>query len=104
MIWGVLLAAVLAVVTVKVGLARRRRWRVGHTGRDNMYYEERVNGQWERLEVQGEMLTGRAHHVIYFSSETVWRDYPDWARDRRDEIIGRIKRGFPPPDYEYHGG
>ncbi len=78
-------------------------WRVGHTGRDMMYYEEKVNGQWERIDISGEMLMGRAHHVIYFASSERWLEYPEWARHRRGEIIERIKSEFREPDYEYHG-
>lgn len=80
-----------------------RTWRVGHTGRDQMYYEEQRGDQWQRIEISGEMLTGPAHHVIYFASPAQWNQYPGWARDRRAEIIGRIKSEFREPDYEYHG-
>ena len=80
-----------------------RRWRVGHRGRDGMYYEEFHEGVWQRIDVDGEMLMGRAHHVIYFASTEQWQRYPDWARERRDEIIARIKCGFREPDYEYEG-
>ncbi len=80
-----------------------RGWRVGHRGRDQMYYEERHRGQWERLAIDGEMLTGRAHHVIYFPTPAQWSRYPAWAQGRRDEIIARIKSEFREPDYEYHG-
>lgn len=80
-----------------------RTWRVGHRGRDQMYYEELVDGRWERIEVQGEMLMGRAHHVIYFASPAAWSQYPAWAQGRRDEIIARVKSEFREPDYEYHG-
>ena len=83
--------------------ATAREWRVGHQGRDEMYYEEWREGEWRRLRISGEMLTGRAHHVIYFASEDAWRGYPEWARHRRDEIIGRVKSAFPAPDYEYDG-
>jgi len=79
------------------------QWRVGHRGRDCMYYEERHFGRWRHIEISGEMLMGRAHHVIYFASPSAWRDYPAWAHGRRDEIIARIKSAFQPPDYEYHG-
>lgn len=79
----------------------RRGWRVGHRGRDMMYYEEKIGGAWERINIDGEMLTGRAHHVIYFASTERWQNYPEWARHRRDEIIARIKSEFRPPDYEY---
>ena len=81
----------------------RRGWRVGHTGRDQMYYEEQHRGAWERIDVDGEMLTGRAHHVIYFAAPARWLAYPSWARDRRDEIIARITSEFREPDYEYSG-
>jgi hypothetical protein len=38
------------------------------------------------------MLVGPVHHVIYFVSPERWQQrYPDWARDRRDEIIARVK-------------
>lgn len=76
-------------------------WRVGHRGRDMMFYEERHGDGWRRIEIDGEMLTGRAHHVIYFADEETWRRYPEWALHRRDEIIARIKSRFSEPDYEY---
>ena len=81
----------------------QRGWRVGHRGRDQMYYEELHRGVWERIEIDGEMLTGRAHHVIYFATPERWRAYPPWARDRRAEITARITSEFREPDYEYHG-
>jgi len=68
-----------------------------------MYYEELRDGVWERIDVDGEMLMGRAHHVIYFATPDRWREYPPWARQRRDEIIARIKSEFREPDYEYYG-
>jgi hypothetical protein len=66
-----------------------------------MYYEEKIGGVWQRLEMDGEMLTGRAHHVIYFASAEVWRGYPEWARERREEIVARVNSVFREPDYEY---
>lgn len=81
-----------------------RGWRVGHSGRDQMYYEELLGGAWQRIAIDGEMLMGPAHHVIYFASPEKWQSYPEWARGRRDEIISRIKSEFAPPDYEYYGG
>ena len=78
-----------------------REWRVGHVGRDRMYYEEQHEGEWRRLEFEGEMLGGRAHHAVYLASPERWMSYPDWARDRRDEILARIKSEFREPDYEY---
>lgn len=67
-----------------------------------MFYEEKHGGQWLRLDIDGEMLTGAAHHVIYFRSAEGWKACPGWARHRRDEIIARIKSRFHAPEYEYH--
>jgi hypothetical protein len=79
-------------------------WRPGHRGRDAMYYEERRNGIWERIEIDGEMLmSGEPHHTIFFRAAEDWLRYPDWAKDRRDEIIARIKSEFREPAYEYMG-
>lgn len=80
-----------------------RDWHVGHRGRDQMYYEERRGETWQRIEIDGEMLMGPAHHVIYFATAAQWWNYPAWAHGRRDEIIARITSEFRPPDYEYHG-
>lgn len=49
------------------------------------------------MPIDGEMLTGRAHHVIYLS----WLTFPDWAKGRETKIVERIKREFHEPDYEY---
>jgi hypothetical protein len=81
----------------------QRGWRVGHRGRDQMYYEELHDGTWDRIDVDGEMLMGRAHHVIYFATPERWIEYPPWARGRRAEITARITSEFREPDYEYHG-
>jgi hypothetical protein len=83
---------------------KSRGWRVGHRGRDFMCYEEWRDGAWQRIDIDGEMLMGRAHHVIYFRSPEQWQSYPEWARHRREEIIARIKFEFREPDYEYHDG
>ena len=86
-----------------MSVEKRRGWRVGHQGRDQMFYEALRDGSWERLEIDGEMLMGTAHHVIYFKTPAQWQAYPPWARTRRDEIVARITSEFRPPDYEYDG-
>ena len=44
----------------------QRGWRVGHVGRDSMYYEEFRDSAWRRIEIDGGLLVGKAHHIIYF--------------------------------------
>ena len=66
-----------------------------------MYYEEFIDGSWQRLDLDAEMLCGRAHHLIYFASPEQWQRYPDWAQGRREEIIARIKSRLGHTNYEY---
>jgi len=68
-----------------------------------MFYEEFVQGEWRRLELDGERLVGRPHHVIYFGSVRDWNKMPEWAHGRRREIISRVKSVFPLSDYSYSG-
>jgi len=91
------------VASAKDAIAAGRGWRVGHQGRDRMYYEEHRDGAWQRLDIEGEMLMGEAHHAVYLAAPDRWRHYPDWARDRREEIVGRIRSEFREPDYVYGG-
>lgn len=106
LIISVVAGAVLVVIAARAlasRAARKTGWRVGHVGRDGMYYEEFVDARWQRLDIDGEMLVGPAHYVIYFASEEQWASYPAWARDRRAQIVCRIKAAFSPPHYEHHG-
>lgn len=96
---------ILGVLETRINNRKKengRGWRVGHVGRDQMYYEEIISGHWERIIIDGELLVGRAHHVIFFRSEKNWQLYPEWARNRREEIISRIQNEFREPEYLYH--
>jgi len=82
---------------------RRRGWRAGRIGRDEIYYEELRGGSWQKIIIHGEMLTTKKpKHRIYFTSAGEWQKHPDWARDRRDEIFSRVKSTLQVPDYEYY--
>ena len=78
-------------------------WKVGHQSRDSLFYEEYVNGKWERINIDGEMQFGNGtpHHIIFFVSAEKWKELPAWTRDRRTEILERIKSECREPEYEY---
>lgn len=80
-----------------------KAWRVSHRGRDRIAYEERIGWRWRGIVIDGELLIGPAHHVIYCPSPQEWSKYPTWAQGRREEIIARIKSRLRAPDYEYQG-
>ncbi len=82
---------------------RRLGFRVIHYGRDSVRYDELCGGQFRSIEFGGEM-EGDSPHIIYLPSAAIWRDTaPEWAHDRRDEIIARLKSEFREPNYEYVG-
>jgi hypothetical protein len=73
----------------------QRGWRARDVGPEELCYEEWREGAWQPIQIPGEMLLD--HHVIYLAR----LELPDWAKERRDEIVGRIKSAFRSPDYEY---
>lgn len=105
-----LLLGVVLVITgwVLVVSARERwlafwlGWRVGRVGSDDFFYEEQIDGTWQRISIRGQNLNGDGH-AIYFASEQEWQQYPPWAKYRRAEIHARIKSRFPPPQFMYEG-
>ena len=81
-------------------LASRGFWVAGK-GRDNIEYQERRNGKIERLTVYGERMA-IGPHLVYVPDEESWQlEAPAWARNRRDEIVGRIKLMLGTRKYEY---
>lgn len=81
---------------------RKRGWKVGRKGRDDLYYAEYRDGEWERIIIPGEMMSSdEPGHIVYLESTGDWSRYPSWAMNRKEEIITRIKERFPSPYYEY---
>jgi hypothetical protein len=81
-------------------LAVRGFW-VSRSGRDNIEYEERRTGKIKRLTIYGEMMAV-GPHVVYVPNDRSWRqEVPEWAQDRREEIIGRIKLILGSKKYQY---
>jgi hypothetical protein len=99
--FGAILVAVIVSGFIFSYFVRKRDhlrgWRMGACGRDEIYYEEKINDRWERIVIYAEMLTGKAHRLIDISSIR----FPDWATNREDEIVRRVKFEYPPNRYEY---
>lgn len=78
----------------------KQGWRVRRKGRGGISYEQKVEGKWEQIEVDGELLLGKINLVLYFETEIGWTKYPKWAQNR-NEILSRIKSKFPPKTTDY---
>jgi len=83
--------------------SERRGWRTYALGIGAVYYEELRDGKWEKIEIGGERLCGKPRYVIYLGSAETWKKYPEWAQNRREEIISRIKSVLKEPEYKYLG-
>lgn len=81
---------------------RRLGFRVLRVGRDTFRYEELFgDGQHRSVSIDGEMLAD-APHVIHLPSPATWQTaVPDWARDRRDEIVQRIQQELGTTHFSY---
>jgi len=68
-----------------------------------MFYDELIDGDWERIEIDGEMQFGAGdpQHVVWFPTEEQWTRLPQWTTGRREEILRRVQGEFSPPRYEY---
>lgn len=61
-------------------------------------YEEFVNGKLLKLKIKLEN-TEPGHWELFVPTESEWRlNVPEWAMDRRDEIIERIRPYFKSTD------
>jgi hypothetical protein len=89
--------------------AKARRWYwLGHRGywatregRDNVRYDEKRESSVERLTIPGEMMAV-GPHVLYVPSDYEWRrDMPEWATERREEIVNRVRDVLGSKNYEY---
>jgi hypothetical protein len=84
----------------RYSLVVRGFW-VSRMGRDNIEYEERRNGKIKRLTIYGEMMA-MGPHAVYVPNDLSWRrEAPEWAQDRREEIIERIKSMLGSKKYQY---
>ena len=77
-------------------------WQVGHVGDHAVYYEERHESGWRRIELEGEWLTD-GRYAIYFGTRAQWYSEPPWVHGRRVEIIKRIRSVLRWPGYEHVG-
>jgi hypothetical protein len=106
---GSCLTAVACVIAVRWWLAGRKWRRTGYrtrpSGREAWVYEEiDAAGNVRELKLTGELLVG-APSAVYLPSSTEWRDsMPEWARDRRTEIVGRIAGSLSQAGWTYEDG
>ncbi|MEM6718530.1 MAG: hypothetical protein AAF611_04355 [Bacteroidota bacterium] len=91
---------VLIAYIIRTVKENKRGWRAQPIGRDSILYQQKIKNEWKEIQIEGEMLVGDIHKIIYFKTEQDWAAYPEWAQNRT-EIIQRIKIDYPPHSTEY---
>ena len=85
---------VFLLIYSKRALARRKRLGYYVSVRGGVWTVEYIEGE-KRLLLHFEM--GIPTDILYVPSERDWlRDMPDWAKDRREEILVRIRQELGP--------
>ncbi len=101
---AILIIGIIIILIINKQILNRKEkklgWKAYRNGRDEIYYEQKVNEEWKKIEIVGEILLGKICFVIYFKTKKEWLEYPKWAQNRT-EIIERIKTKFPPSRTEY---
>jgi hypothetical protein len=81
----------------------RQGWRIRRVVSGRWTYEERVDGVWMGVPF-GEIVDFREPpYVIVAASADTWRTFPKWARERRMEIIGRVRSELQGRGYVIEG-
>ena len=64
-------------------------------------YEELAAGQARRFIFESDIMT-KGPYRIYMSNPDHWRQrVPEWAKDRREEIVGRVREEYKTKDVAY---
>ena len=100
------LICIIALVVWVVIYHRKRRdvrrgWRLRCLGRDEFQYQEFIDGKWMSITITAELLSGKPQRIFYVPTEEKWKQFPEWVRDRRAEVIARMKTQYPEPHYSY---
>jgi hypothetical protein len=98
--FGVFIAFLIVLGIIRERIARRRAelrgWRFS-PGRDEIFYHEKVNGEWKEIRI----YVGVSEDLKYSIIDLSGIQFPAWALNHKDEIIARIKSEYSPPQYEY---
>ncbi len=77
----------------------RRGWRVTCASPVGWAYEEKRDGVWEGITFPELGDFREPPHVIDLGAASKWEAHPAWMRDRRDEIITRVRSELKRPQF-----
>jgi hypothetical protein len=101
MLWS--FAIIIVGVLAEAWRVRRRNekrgWRVQCASPVGWAYEEMRDGVWEGITFPELGDYRESPHVIDLGAAPKWTAYPDWMRERREEILTRVRSELKRPHY-----
>ena len=98
------LIGLLAILWLKTTIVKNLKgYHVSLHSRDELEYSEKINGKFESIIFDGGMLSSKTpKHIFHLPSHTNWNNsVPEWAANREEFIVSRIKKEFPEPTFKY---
>lgn len=97
MLLGVIFVLIIVSIyeTIRFFRNEKRGWKVYKKSRHIIIYAEKINGSWQRIDVDAKIDIGT--FIPCFKDEKEWESYPEWAQNR-NVIMDRIKEKFPLKD------
>jgi hypothetical protein len=97
-------AVLFAVVAFSFRIFWRATLRKRQLARAGYFSGRRVGSHWVYEELHGDLISGielpldyvgRGEHIVHIPGAADWRAHmPAWARERREEIVGRLGAVF----------
>ncbi|MDX2360161.1 MAG: hypothetical protein QNK23_05115 [Crocinitomicaceae bacterium] len=103
MIEGILMLTGVLIILFAIFIwtnykAKKRGWKVKKDGNSKQQYLELDGNNWRSITFDCEMYSNDVpRHAIIISKD--WEMYPEWAQDKKDEIITRLKNSLKEPAY-----
>lgn len=97
--FGIIIVGVLGHAWVVRRRNEKRGWRVQCASPVGWAYEERRDGVWEGITFPELGDYRETPHIIDLGDAATWTAHPDWARERREEILHRVRSQLKRPHY-----
>ena len=77
---------------------QKRAWKIYNETKEVYHYAELFEGKWRFMQIACEHYSKNApRHAIYIQKD--WSTYPDWAQDRKETIMKRLRQELKAPTF-----
>ena len=80
---------------------QKKGWRAESNGPDEIIYREIAIDDERELIIASEVTRIGSPILVYIPSDEDWKQMPQWALNRREEIISRIRQDLGSTNYKF---